>query len=184
MTDERSTHPLVRQYLDDLVREAAGLPRDTRRDLVDQVRAHIEEALSRDGDSEATVRNVIAGLGPPAEIVAAAESEAPAARSRGGGTREAIAILLLLAGGIVLPVIGWFIGVAVLWSSQVWTAGQKLVATLVVPGGLLIPVVMFGMAWPSGTVALTIGLVLLVVLIAAPIAVAISLWRSATPLAR
>lgn len=178
MTGDRPDHPLVREYLDDLSREAADLPRTARHDLVDQISAHIAEALARDGESEAAVRNVIAGLGPPAEIVAAARSGSPAPPAR-AGTREAVAILLLLVGGVVVPIIGWFAGVVLLWSSPAWTVAQKLTGTLVVPGGLLVPVVMFGMVWPSGMAAVTIGLALLVVLVAAPIAVAVHLWRSA-----
>jgi hypothetical protein len=37
-------------------------------------------------------------------------------------------------------VIGWLVGVALLWISSAWTARQKLLGTLVVPGGLALPV--------------------------------------------
>ena len=48
-------------------------------------------------------------------------------------------MLLLPIGGLIIPVVGWFIGVILLWSSRVWTTGEKLAGTLLFPGGLLLP---------------------------------------------
>ena len=42
---------------------------------------------------------------------------------------------LFLTVGSVLFVIGWLVGVVLAWSSRRWTLGEKLVATLVFPGG-------------------------------------------------
>ncbi len=50
------------------------------------------------------------------------------------------AAVLLLFGGIVFPVLGWLAGVVLLWASGRWTTAEKLLGTLVVPGGLLLPV--------------------------------------------
>jgi hypothetical protein len=44
--------------------------------------------------------------------------------------------VLLLIGAFVVPVVGWIVGVVLLWSSKVWTRGQKLLGTFVLPGGL------------------------------------------------
>lgn len=52
---------------------------------------------------------------------------------------EVAALWLLLIGGIVLPVVGWIIGVVLLWASELWTRRDKLIGTFVVPGGLLLP---------------------------------------------
>lgn len=52
---------------------------------------------------------------------------------------EVVALWLLLIGGIILPVLGWIIGVVILWASERWTRRDKLIGTLVVPGGLLLP---------------------------------------------
>jgi hypothetical protein len=41
---------------------------------------------------------------------------------------------------VVLPVIGWVVGVVLLWVSEAWSTRDKLIGTLVVPGGLLVPV--------------------------------------------
>ena len=47
------------------------------------------------------------------------------------------AVILLLIGGIVIPVVGWIVGALLLWVSQAWTLRDKLIGTLLVPGGLL-----------------------------------------------
>ncbi|KJF15561.1 hypothetical protein [Acidithrix ferrooxidans] len=59
------------------------------------------------------------------------------------GPREWVSVALLLLGGFVVG-LGWFAGLILLWSSRVWTRKQKLVGTLVLPGGLLAPVIWFG----------------------------------------
>jgi hypothetical protein len=45
-------------------------------------------------------------------------------------------VILLPLGGFVLGV-GWLVGLILLWSSHLWTTRDKLIGTLVVPGGLL-----------------------------------------------
>jgi hypothetical protein len=52
---------------------------------------------------------------------------------------DVTALVLLLIGGIVLPVLGWIIGVILLWRSATWSSREKLLGTFVVPGGLLLP---------------------------------------------
>lgn len=49
------------------------------------------------------------------------------------------ALVLLLIGGIVVPVLGWIVGVILLWTSRRWEAWEKLIGTFVLPGGLLFP---------------------------------------------
>jgi hypothetical protein len=39
-------------------------------------------------------------------------------------------------GGFLLPIIGWVLGVILLWASRVWSTREKLIGTLLVPGGL------------------------------------------------
>jgi hypothetical protein len=52
-----------------------------------------------------------------------------------GHGREVATLVLLPIGGIVVPVLGWFVGVALLWTSERWSVRDKLLGTLVVPGG-------------------------------------------------
>lgn len=57
-------------------------------------------------------------------------------RTGTGVEPEMRAISLLLAGGLLL-VVGWFVGAVLLWRSRVFTWQDKLVGTLVLPGGVL-----------------------------------------------
>lgn len=49
---------------------------------------------------------------------------------------DAVVPWLLLLGGFVF-VLGWFLGVGLLWTSGTWRRRDKLLGTLVLPGGLL-----------------------------------------------
>jgi hypothetical protein len=62
-------------------------------------------------------------------------------------------VLFLLLGGIVIPVLGWFIGVVLLWMSPRWTAKDKLLGTLVWPGGLLAPALLVVAGAAAGLLA-------------------------------
>jgi uncharacterized membrane protein len=131
-----STQPqqrVVRDYLDDLRNATRDLPRERRRELVAEIEDHITEALLPTS-SEADARQVLDRLGAPEEI-AAVEQERLGMDAPGGGTMERLTIALLLIGFIATP-IGWLVGVVMLWTSQAWTVRDKLIGTLVVPGGL------------------------------------------------
>lgn len=133
-------HPLARDYLKRLKKAAAILPRSRRNELIAEIESHLSEALPA-GASEAEALNVLERLGEPAEIVAeAGTGQAPVARA---GMSEWLAIPLLLIGGVIIPVLGWFVGVVLLWSSRIWTLRDKLIGTLVLPGGLAVPVFLF-----------------------------------------
>jgi uncharacterized membrane protein len=148
---------LVEDYLAQLRAEALVLPDDRRDELVEEITAHIAEARQSDG-SPLAVRNILDRLGDPADIVRAAADTPPgspawsgapgsgagypaaaAAQPGRAGALELAAVLFLLLGGIVIPVVGWFIGVVLLWVSPRWTKRDKLLGTLVWPGGLLAP---------------------------------------------
>lgn len=124
----------VQRYLADLDRALVGVPAARRRELVGDVRGHIEQARGEEPD--VPVRQVLERLGSPADF-------ADDARERLGTTRtrpilvDYLAVGLLLIGGLVFPVVGWFVGLALLLSSPTWTRADKALGTLVVPGGLL-----------------------------------------------
>jgi uncharacterized membrane protein len=129
----------VKEYLHDLEAELRDLPRSRRQELLGEIHDHIDSALA---DSpaldEAEVRNVLDRLGDPADIAEEARQRFGVPKVKSGAL-EIAALILLVIGGIILPVIGWFIGVILLWSSRVWTTGEKLAGTLLFPGGLLLP---------------------------------------------
>jgi hypothetical protein len=126
-------HPLTDDYLERLDRAAAHLPPTRRAELRGDIEAHLAEALGPE-PSDADVRTVLDRLGAPEEIVAA-EQPRPPAPVDGRGTREWAAIILLLLGGFV-AFLGWIAGLILLWSSRAWTTRDKLIGTLLWPGGL------------------------------------------------
>jgi len=126
---------LVDGYLDDLRNSLRDLPRKQREELVAEVSSHLEATIPM-GAGEAEVLTALDRFGDP-EQIAEAERERLGLGLPVPGWREWLAIPLLLVGGVVLPVAGWLIGVVLLWLSKCWSARDKLIATLVVPGGLL-----------------------------------------------
>jgi uncharacterized membrane protein len=142
-----STTPdkLVERYLKHLEVELDDLPRDRRREIVDEIAGHIAEARAGlEHESEADVRNILEGLGDPADIAEEAherfEVALPAsAQPFKPGWMEVAALVLLLIGGLILPLFGWVIGVVLLWVSNAWNVRDKIIGTLFVPGGLALP---------------------------------------------
>ena len=61
--------------------------------------------------------------------------EEPARLSR----RDAFTPIALLVGGLLIPFAGWLVGVVLLWVSSAWTRREKIIGTLVIPGGLALP---------------------------------------------
>jgi hypothetical protein len=128
---------LVAGYLARLERALADLPRGRRRELVEDVSAHIVQArLELPVQDEAAIRNLLEGLGDPDEIAADARERLGEPRREHRGL-DIAALVLLLAGGVVVPLVGWLVGVVLLWVSTTWNTRDKLIGTLVVPGGLL-----------------------------------------------
>ena len=131
---------LVEDYLKRLNAELRGLPRARRRELAEEISDHIAEARAGlETEDEAEIRTLLDRLGEPAEIAAEA-TERFGPRPSKAGWKEVGALVLLPIGGVILPVLGWFIGIVLLWISDAWSTRDKLVGTLLVPGGLLLPV--------------------------------------------
>jgi hypothetical protein len=49
---------------------------------------------------------------------------------------DVAAIVLLLIGGLIVPLVGWLVGVVLLWVSNAWNVRDKVIGTVFVPGGL------------------------------------------------
>lgn len=126
-------------------------------------------------------------------------TEAPA-RHVCRATHELVTVLLLTLGSLLFPVLGWLVGAVMLWTSKRWRLGEKLLGTLVWPGGFL-PVVYLAMM-PArtcvtngsisrdGTVTsemsctgmalpLVLGIPVLVLALLAPVVMGIVLYRRA-----
>ena len=94
--------------------------------------------------------------------------------------RNASTIASLL-GGILIFGLGWFVGLALLWTSPTWRVRDKVLATLVVPGGLPMALIIAAFGVPGTVAARVPGLVAMMqlALIIAPVGVAVSLARHA-----
>ncbi|MGA8922821.1 MAG: hypothetical protein WB682_06725, partial [Candidatus Dormiibacterota bacterium] len=111
----------------------AGVPPDRRDEIVGEIRSHIEEqrAALRD-ETDADVYNLLERVGEPYTLATAARSESrplaePVNVRSGAGAVEILALVLT-------PLI-WPVGVILLWMSPAWNTRDKLIATLVPPGG-------------------------------------------------
>ena len=123
---------LILRYLQDLEAALGDLPADRRRELLDEVGEHIATARAAlDPENEVTVRTMLERLGDPADIAAEARERfgvQPRPPAPATPRLEVVAIVLL-----VIPFLGWVVGVVLVWVSRLWTTRDKLIGTL---GGL------------------------------------------------
>jgi uncharacterized membrane protein len=130
---------VVRTYLDQLEATLSGVREDVRHDIV----AGIAEELRGLSAADAAAR--IEALGDPAFIAAEARAEDAASATAEPGAAApkptpaasgdarwyvVLAALLVAVGGVVVPVIGWIVGIALVWLSRTWHTSEKWAATL------------------------------------------------------
>jgi hypothetical protein len=168
---------LLDDYLQALGHAARKLPLWQRDLFLDQVAGQIDAELGPRGEVDVTMmRDVLNRLGSPQELVrsGAGVPDWPAGQ-------ELAAVIVLLVGGIVLPVVGWLVGVVLLWASPRWQFADKLVATLIWPGGLagLAGVLFVGIAAPAGGGGLAAVAILAVVAGVPPVLVAVRMLHTA-----
>jgi hypothetical protein len=141
---------LVSEYLARLGSELAGVPKSRREEILDEITNHIAEERGQiHNESDADLHNLLRRLGDPAEVAAAARNE-PAETIRTGEYRRVGAIEVL---ALILTPFIWPAGIILLWTSPAWNRRDKLIGTLLPPGGylplLLLPVFMLGDGFTS-----------------------------------
>lgn len=125
---------IIQEYLRKVEAELGTVPAEQRDEIVDDLRAHIDEAIGNpERATEADVRNVLERLGDPATLAAEARtrsdaglspvSTAPTTLSKRPGVLEIVAI--------VLTALFWPVGVVLAWASDRWRTRDKVVATLI-----------------------------------------------------
>lgn len=135
---------IVDDYLRRLETAAAHLQRSRRAELVAEIREHIEAALDEEeAASEAAVRNVLERLGPPEEIVDAAEPEPQPARR--AGAHEIVALLALL-----VPLVGWLVGMVLVLASDAWAKRDKAIGVGLALLPVLVPLFLIVVGVESG----------------------------------
>ncbi|HZU11604.1 MAG TPA: hypothetical protein VFB58_02100 [Chloroflexota bacterium] len=122
---------IINGYLARLSDETKDLPSRERGELIDGVREHITEARAvTPEETDADLLNLLDRLGDPADL---AEEE----RQRlGMATPRQVKLGVLEIGALVLTPLVWPVGVILLWASDAWSIRDKLIGTLLPPGGL------------------------------------------------
>ena len=123
---------VITNYLIRVRKAAWRLPRGRRDWVVTQVGDRLADALETNDGGTRDVRAVVARFGEPKDVVLAVDGHVPGTEAR---WMEYIALLLVLVGGVLWKP-AWLAGVTLLWVSPRWRWPDKLLATLVWPGGL------------------------------------------------
>lgn len=103
-------HPLVEEYLAELERRSARLPPGTRRELLAEIREHVD-AGTAEARSEAGIRNMLESLGSPDDIVGASEPDGTATSAGAGSVPTGRLALGFGIAALVLapiPFLGFF----------------------------------------------------------------------------
>lgn len=184
-SSENRMERLIQDYLDHVRRALLSLPTSRREEIIQEIAQHIAEARQALApEDEAGLCVLLDRIGTPAQIADEAGIPAP----KPSRTDPWVPWLLLLGG--FLFGIGWIVGAILLWSSRAWSTGQKLLGTLVWPGGLAAAFVLFGMPAQAcssspatgvhctGTaLPIAIGIPILIISLAAPVVTAFYLDR-------
>ncbi|CAL9660506.1 HAAS signaling domain-containing protein [Streptomyces sp. enrichment culture] len=180
-------HPMVTAYLASVEAEAAVLSDDRRRDLVADLREHIESVLPQ-GFDDAAVRQALDRLGSPREIAAAAIAEEPGVQPLRPESSVRTAVTL---GMMVLAAPFWVVGVGLvlavvaavrIWRSPSWTDRDRRMGVAGALSPLLVTpaaAVLLGSSGRLGA-AEVLGAFLIAAVI--PLAVAVHLGRGAARL--
>lgn len=154
--------PEVGSYLSALEARMANLPADQSEEILFGVREHIAEALERGGQSTTEVLislgspdDIIAGLTdpgltgtgmqhinvqqPPTQqtLVQQPRLQQPGRPNYQSSTLWVVATAILLPFGIFLAGVGYLFGLAGLWMGTRWKLWEKIMGTLLFPGGML-----------------------------------------------
>jgi hypothetical protein len=141
MTDDgqAAAQRLVSDYLQEVREATTRLSPPVRTDLFTQLEEHIRDARSElDDDNVSGVRAILHSLGTPAQIAAAAfnEPEPPQpGRTQPQKNYDLVTVLMLSLGALFIPIVGWLVGVVMLWRGPRWTRGDKILGSLVWPLG-------------------------------------------------
>jgi uncharacterized membrane protein len=139
--------PAISRYLEELDAALSNLPAGERQMVVSDISEHITSALAEHASpiTSADVDDILAELGSPqaiadegAESSTVTPSVVTQTVSFGSSRGYALLTVLILAlGGLVLPFLGWVVGVALLWISRAWPVRAKVIGTMLLPGGVL-----------------------------------------------
>ena len=123
-------------YIRDLERAVRDLPRPIADEIVSGVREELR------GLDAAAAAERITELGDPTFIAASARGELPVRADQPWYT--VLTIVLLAIGGFIVPVLGWLVGLVMLWYSRTWVLRDKIIGTLLLP---VVAAIVVGISW-------------------------------------
>jgi uncharacterized membrane protein len=145
--------PRVEAYLRQLDFALSTLPWEQRNEIFTDISAHIERELAVAGHDPAAIDSVLQRVGDPHAIAqeAGAVPALPMPLARPGRGLEIAAVILISAGSFLIPVLGWIVGVVLLWVSRRFTRADKLIGMLVPPLGFFAPFALLLMSSSSSS---------------------------------
>ena len=120
---------LIERYLQEVDEALVGVPAAQRREILEDLRTHIDASLAAAGTrDEATVRTILDRLGSPEELARETRERL--------GVPEPIPVApagpgFLEYAAIVLTALFWPVGILLAWLSPMWRTRDKVVATLI-----------------------------------------------------
>ncbi len=134
MNERTTSDRIVEEYLSDLREALHSVNFRSAKEFVAEIEQHISEGrMSLEVGDDVGLRNLLERIGTPAALARELrESEPP----RTTGAMDRATPWLILFGGFAFG-IGWLVGIYGLWSSKTWRLWDKLLGTLIWPGGLL-----------------------------------------------
>lgn len=132
---------LIDDYLRQVEQALYDLPPAQRREILDDLEAHIRDALAASpGTDESDVRSLLERLGPPDDLARAARE-----RAESPGPPMAIShrrVGLLEAVAVVATAVCWPVGILLAWLSDSWRRRDKVIATVLPISGLVLALLM------------------------------------------
>jgi hypothetical protein len=163
---------LVATYRRQLVQELSSLPRGDREEILGDIDAHIRERRAAlPTQDEASVHNLLDAVGAPADIAADARERLGVPDGHVGAL-EITALLLLIVGAPVMPLVAPLGGLICVGFSRAWSRRDKLIRGVApIAVAALLSVVYTAFA------GLISGYVIVAALILSPLISGVLLWQ-------
>ncbi len=144
--NSKNVDQMIRDYMGRLQQSLRDLPQARRQEILEEISEHIRTARKHlHIENETAIRQILAQMGTVEDI----RAEAGLTPIPEVSWREHWTPWILLFGGFFFFV-GWLAGVVLLWQSSVWRLHDKLLGTLIWPGGLAAVIISLGVSLRTG----------------------------------
>lgn len=134
MSEHTTSDRIIEEYLGDLRDALRTVNPSSSKEFVAEIEQHISEGrTSLEPGDEVGLRNLLERIGSPSALANELKETEPA---RTVSAMDRATPWLIMFGGFAFG-FGWLVGLYGLWSSKTWRIWDKLLGTLIWPGGLL-----------------------------------------------